>query len=291
MAQFQFDATVVQPDSGVMGAVPAGWYNVSVDETSIESTSSGTGAYIKARFNIIDGDFSGQKFWNMFNVQNENEKTVEIGLAQLSALCHAVGVLNFQNTEQLHGIPLKVRVKVEKGDGQYPDQNRITAYRDIAFEGADPTPTKAGNATTAKAPTAGAIPNFSASASAPTQPQAQPQSPAMAQQPWEQPQAQTAPASAPAPAPAPAPASAPVLEYVMTAQANGLTREDYHKAKWTDEQLVEHGFMTIVEKQAPAPAPAPTQAPVAPSAPAPASAPTAQAPGAGASLPPWMAQQ
>lgn len=57
--------------------------------------------------------------------------------------------------------------------------------------------------------------------------------------------------AAPAPPPAPDPAfvhnagvpAGPV--YVMTALANGLTREAYHASQWTDEQLLTNGYMTI----------------------------------------------
>jgi hypothetical protein len=42
-------------------------------------------------------------------------------------------------------------------------------------------------------------------------------------------------------APAAAAPSAP--KYQMTDKANGLTREQYHEAGWSDEQLVQHGIM------------------------------------------------
>jgi len=42
-------------------------------------------------------------------------------------------------------------------------------------------------------------------------------------------------------APPPAPVAGP--QYVMTAAANGLTREAYHAAGWTDLMLVQHGMM------------------------------------------------
>lgn len=49
----------------------------------------------------------------------------------------------------------------------------------------------------------------------------------------------------PAPAvPAPAPALAPVAPVrTMTAQANGLTYEQYKASGWSDEQLIQHGYM------------------------------------------------
>ncbi len=38
-----------------------------------------------------------------------------------------------------------------------------------------------------------------------------------------------------------APAAPPAHQ--MTAKANGLTREQYHAAGWSDEQLIQHGYM------------------------------------------------
>lgn len=43
-----------------------------------------------------------------------------------------------------------------------------------------------------------------------------------------------------APPAAPAPAAP---KHVMTDKANGLTREQYHQAGWSDEQLIQHGMM------------------------------------------------
>jgi hypothetical protein len=52
---------------------------------------------------------------------------------------------------------------------------------------------------------------------------------------------QVAPAAPAAPAtPPPAPTSA---TYQMTDKANGLTRDQYHQAGWTDELLIQHGMM------------------------------------------------
>ena len=41
------------------------------------------------------------------------------------------------------------------------------------------------------------------------------------------------------------PAMAPMQQFTMTPAANGLTREQYHAAKWTDKQLIDAGFMNV----------------------------------------------
>ena len=73
-------------------------------------------------------------------------------------------------------------------------------------------------------------------APAPAQYAAPPVAPAPAQ--YAAPPAQQVPHIPPAP---PAP---PVADqFVMTAAANGVTREQYHAAQWTDEQLIANGLM------------------------------------------------
>jgi hypothetical protein len=42
---------------------------------------------------------------------------------------------------------------------------------------------------------------------------------------------------------APPAAPAPQPQFVMTPAANGMTREQYIAAGWTDEQLIQNGLM------------------------------------------------
>jgi len=130
MAQLNFDATQVEPDTG-FDTVPAGWYNVAMDESDLKPTKDGAGTYLQARFNILDGQYRGRKLFARLNIRNANAQAQEIALRQLSAIGHAVGVLHIQDSQQLHGLPLKVKVKIRKGDDNYEDQNDIISYKNI----------------------------------------------------------------------------------------------------------------------------------------------------------------
>jgi len=131
MAQLNFDATQVAPDTG-LEPVPAGWYNVMIDESEMKPTKDGSGAYLQVRFNVIDGQFQGRKLFARLNLRNANPTAQEIAFKQLSAIAHAVGVLHVQDSQQLHGIPLKVKVKLRKDTtGQYDDSNEISSYKNI----------------------------------------------------------------------------------------------------------------------------------------------------------------
>lgn len=199
MANFSFDASQVAPDEGRLGAIPAGWYPVAVDETEMKPTSSGDGAYLNVRFNVLDGPYKNSKVWHRFNTKNASEKAVEIGYKQLSALMHAVKVMKMDRTEQLHNVPLFVKLKFVPPEGQYDSKNEISAFREINDAAA-----KAGFQGTigAGAPAAAktVVPPAAKPAAAPAQAQAA-WTPPAAQQPWQAPAA-AAPAAAPAEAPA-----------------------------------------------------------------------------------------
>lgn len=132
-AGFSFDANQVAPDAGQMGPLPAGWYSVIVADSSIEATKDGAGAYIKAVFKVLEPNpqFVNRPIYVNFNIKNNNQQAVDIAMGQLSALSHAIGVLNWQDTQQLHNIPLKVRVKVRPGSDGYDPSNNITAFKPI----------------------------------------------------------------------------------------------------------------------------------------------------------------
>lgn len=223
MASLNFDATTVQPDTG-FELLPAGWYNAMIDESAINPTKDGVGAYLQLRFSVIDGQYQGRKVFARLNIRNANQTAQEIAYKQLSAIAHSVGVLQVQDSSQLHGIPLKIRVRIRKDpSGQYEDQNEINGYKNIneAVQGQ----------AAAFAPAAPAMPAAPAGfapvapVAAPVMPQAAPQ-PAFAQpaapQPWAQP---AAPLAQPAPQPALQPAPAPQAAPVAAPWANGSPQQ------------------------------------------------------------------
>ena len=112
MAQLNFGASQVAPDTGTPDAVPAGLYSVLIDESEVKPTKDGNGAYLQLRLNIIDGEYAGRKIFDRLNIQNQNQVAQDIAYKRLSAIAHSVGVLHVQDSQQLHNIPLKVKVAV-----------------------------------------------------------------------------------------------------------------------------------------------------------------------------------
>ena len=223
MAQLNFDASQVAP-SEALEAIPAGWYTAQMTASQMKPTADGTGAYMQAEFTVLGGEYAGRKLFDRINLQNKNPLAVEIGYKTLSAICHAVGVIQVQDSQQLHGRPLQLKVSLRAAgpgaDGKYYEaSNEVKGYK-AADAGAPVAGAPAGGApawANQQAPVAPQQPQY-----APTPAQAAPQyappvqQQAPAAQPWQQPAQQPAPVQQAAPQPwappaqqAPAPAAAP----------------------------------------------------------------------------------
>mgnify|MGYP000967667497 CR=1 FL=1 len=130
MAFLQFDATNV-PQADVLDPIPAGWYNCAMDESEMKPAKTGNGQYLSCRFTILDGLYVGRKVYMRFNLQNDNPVAQEIGWKQLSSFCHAVGRLRVQDSQELHGLPVKVKVKLKAAEGTYEASNDVTGFKNI----------------------------------------------------------------------------------------------------------------------------------------------------------------
>jgi len=171
MAQLNFNAATVAPTSSP-DPIPAGWYNVKITKSQMKPTKAGNASYLELVISVVDGDFANRTLFDRLNLNNPNSQAVEIAYGTLSAICHATGVIQLQDTTQLHGIVMRAKVKINPPSGKYGGSNEIDGYE--AAQGA---------AAAAVAPT-WATPQAPAAAQAQAVPAAPPwASPAATQQP------------------------------------------------------------------------------------------------------------
>ena len=216
MADLQFDATTVAPSTGTPDAVPAGWYKAIISSSEMKLTKDQQGSYLAITYTIIESDFSGNKIFDNLNLRNQSVKAQEIAYATLSAICHATGVMQMVDSQQVHNIPMILKVSLDAAIDKYDASNSVKAIKSVS----DPEAlAKLGVASTAPSlpAVAAALPSVSqpmvtqpattANPAAPAQQQPTPL-PAWAQQPQsaaQQPAAQPAtPAVQPPPAAPPA---------------------------------------------------------------------------------------
>lgn len=121
-----FDATQVAPSEDRGGPLPAGEYLMGIVKSDKRDAKSGSGAFIELEFEVVDGPRKGARAWTRLNLWNANAQAVEIAQRDLSAICHACGKLRVSDTEELHGIPMIVRMGKRRDQ---PEQTEPKGYK------------------------------------------------------------------------------------------------------------------------------------------------------------------
>lgn len=119
--------------------LPAGEYVARIVESEMKPTSSGTGHYLQLVFQIMSPGYDTRKVFNNLNLDNPNPKAVDIANRELGAICKAVGKPVIQDSVELHGLPMTIKLKVSPATEKYAASNSITAYS--AANGAAPMST------------------------------------------------------------------------------------------------------------------------------------------------------
>lgn len=247
-----FDASTVTP-SAPRGVIPAGDYNMALVAAETKGTNaknpdgSPEGHYLALDYIIQGGEHEGRHVYDNLNLWNKSEKACKIAWEDMSALCHACGVLQVATADQLFGIMIGATIGVEAGDDKYGPSNTIKSVQALSN-----APTMPGGFAPAQPPAAAPAPDASA--------------------PWNQ-QGGAAPAAAPATTAPAAPVSAPATAPAETPAAAPATAPAADAPPWAARPAEA--------------APAPAAAPPAQPAPTPAAAAPETAPAAPASSPPW----
>ena len=129
MAKFGFDTAEVDVSAPAeYDPIPEGEYVLKALDAEEKSTSRGDGSYIKAKFEVVKGEYAGRLLWQNFNINNPSEKAQRIGRQQIVAWATACGRPEADDTDKLLDKAFRAAVSIEKGTGGYSDSNRIKAF-------------------------------------------------------------------------------------------------------------------------------------------------------------------
>ena len=123
-----FDAQSVEPNDS-FDPLPNGDYLCIIISSEMKPTKSGDGAYLELELQVIAGPYTGRKLWDRLNLNNSNETTVRIARGALSSICRAVGILQPQDSCELHDLPLPVKVACKKRDDTDEMTNVVKGYK------------------------------------------------------------------------------------------------------------------------------------------------------------------
>lgn len=133
-----FDMVTAAPSSGYT-PLPSGEYPVHIIGSDMRATKSGTGHYIELTLEVLAGEYAGRRIWDRLNIDNPNQQAVAIARRVLAQICHAVGILQLKDTEQLHHRPMVAIVQVEPGRDGYGPRNIVRGYKQVQQQPAPPT--------------------------------------------------------------------------------------------------------------------------------------------------------
>ena len=143
--------------------LPAGWYTANITQAELKTTAAGDGQYIKVRYDITGPTHQGRVVFGNLNIKNASAKAEEIGRQQLGEIMRAIGLAKVQDTDQLIGASIQVKLEVrpartdEKTGKTYEASNDVKGFKAVNG-GAAPTFAASAAAPAAAAPAASAAP-------------------------------------------------------------------------------------------------------------------------------------
>lgn len=130
------------PPGGNYDPIPAGKYVAKISEATVGLTKSGTGEYIKVRWDVLGPAHQGRVVFQNLNIRNQSSAAEEIGRRQLGEIMRAIGLATVEDTDQLIGGEAEIRVKV-KEDDQYGPRNEIVSVAGLTTRAPMPQPAAA----------------------------------------------------------------------------------------------------------------------------------------------------
>jgi len=137
-----FDAERIEPQSAFK-PLPTGTYTAVISASEERKTQSGNGSYLRLTLQIVDGEHKGRQLFENLNLDNPNPQAVEIAQQTLSSICHAVGVMQPDDSADLHDKPLTITVITRKRKDTGEDANAIKGFDSASNEPAQATWTAA----------------------------------------------------------------------------------------------------------------------------------------------------
>lgn len=132
MASLNIDINEL-PESSGFEPIPEGWYFAVIEKAELKATSTG-GQMIAVNYKITGPTHAGRtiNFQNL-NIKNSNPTAETIGQQQLREIMSAIGLNRIDDTDQLVGRPLQIKLKITAA-GTYKDKNGVEKSKDAGNE-------------------------------------------------------------------------------------------------------------------------------------------------------------
>ena len=159
-------AGLYNPDAETQADIaplPSGEYLAHITDSDMKPTKKNDGEYLELEYTVIEGDCKGRKVWARLNLDNPNAQTVDIANRQMASIREATGVVNPQDSTELHYKPHFIRVEFiaagttqKNGYVTTKASNEVRSWRKA--EGAQAQPTGRSSGSVSGTPAAAAAP-------------------------------------------------------------------------------------------------------------------------------------
>ena len=105
---------------------------MTITKAELGTTKAGNGQKIDMRYDITGPTNQGRVIFGALNIRNPSQKAEEIGRQQLGEIMRAVGLAKVQDTDELIGKSLAVKVKTRPAENGYEARNEVAGFRAIA---------------------------------------------------------------------------------------------------------------------------------------------------------------
>lgn len=132
-----FSASELPQSERSYDLIPEGWYTVKITDAKLAPTRAGTGEKIDVRYDIMGPTQQGRVTFGSINIRNQNPTAESIGLQQLGEIMRAVGLDRIEDTDQLIGGELQIKIKIkqptdkDKAAGYDQPKNEISGFKAV----------------------------------------------------------------------------------------------------------------------------------------------------------------
>ena len=141
------------PEGRSYDLLPDGWYTATITKADLNLTKAGNGQKIDVRYDITGPTHQGRVVFGALNIRNPSQKAEEIGRQQLGEIMRAVGLAKVEDTDELIGKTLQIKIKTKPAENGYEARNEVSGFKAVTG-GMAPAP----QAQQAPAATSGAAP-------------------------------------------------------------------------------------------------------------------------------------
>lgn len=110
--------------------IPENWYEAQITKSELKESKTG-GKFLALTFKVINGDFAGRLVFTNLNLVHKDTAVVNRAQADLARICEACDLETIEDSTELHGIPIGIRVVITPGDAKWPDRNDIRGYSSL----------------------------------------------------------------------------------------------------------------------------------------------------------------